>query len=96
MIENTLKRLLQRGGTAIGTMVCDTRNPAIARALAESEGVRGKAVTPFLLRRVSELSGGASLKADLALLINNARVAARLAAALAKDGSQKGEAHVAS
>jgi len=34
MIENKLKRLLQAGGTAIGTMVCDTRNPAIARALA--------------------------------------------------------------
>jgi 2-keto-3-deoxy-L-rhamnonate aldolase RhmA len=33
MIENTLKHLLQTGGTAIGTMVCDTRNPAIARAL---------------------------------------------------------------
>jgi 2-keto-3-deoxy-L-rhamnonate aldolase RhmA len=34
MIENRLKRLLQSGGTAIGTMVCDTRTPAIARALA--------------------------------------------------------------
>lgn len=36
MIENKLKRLLQTGGTAIGTMVCDTRNPAIARALAST------------------------------------------------------------
>ncbi len=34
MIENKLKRLLQSGGTAIGTMICDTRTPAIARALA--------------------------------------------------------------
>ena len=34
MVENTLKRLLNSGGAAIGTMVCDTRNPAIARALA--------------------------------------------------------------
>jgi len=33
MIENKLKHLLQTGGSAIGTMVCDTRNPAIARAL---------------------------------------------------------------
>ena len=33
MIENKLKRLLKSGGTAIGTMVCDTRTPAIARAL---------------------------------------------------------------
>ena len=45
---------------------------AIARALAEAEGVRGKAVTPFLLRRVSELTGGESLQANLALLLNNA------------------------
>jgi 2-keto-3-deoxy-L-rhamnonate aldolase RhmA len=34
MFENRLKRLLQSGGTAIGTMICDTRTPAIARALA--------------------------------------------------------------
>ena len=34
MMENTLKQLLKSGGTAIGTMVCDTRTPAIARALA--------------------------------------------------------------
>jgi 2-keto-3-deoxy-L-rhamnonate aldolase RhmA len=34
MIENSLKRTLQSGGTAIGTMVCDTRTPALARALA--------------------------------------------------------------
>ncbi len=33
MIENQLKKLLKSGGTAIGTMVCDTRNPAIAQAL---------------------------------------------------------------
>lgn len=57
---------------------------AIARALAEAEGVRGKDVTPFLLRRVSDLTGGASLRANLALLMNNARVAARLAVALAR------------
>ncbi len=34
MIENKLKRLLRSGGTAVGTMVCDTRTPAIAQALA--------------------------------------------------------------
>ncbi len=34
MVENTLKRLLSSGGAAIGTMVCDTRTPALARALA--------------------------------------------------------------
>jgi pseudouridine-5'-phosphate glycosidase len=58
---------------------------AIAQALAEAErqGISGPAVTPFLLRRVGELTGGASLRANVALLQNNAAVAARLAVALA-------------
>ena len=49
---------------------------------AETAGVRGAAVTPFLLGRVSELSGGASLQANLALLLQNARIAAQIATAL--------------
>jgi pseudouridine-5'-phosphate glycosidase len=59
---------------------------AIAQALAEAEaqGIRGKAMTPFLLARVSALTGEASLRANLALLENNARVAARIAVALAR------------
>lgn len=57
---------------------------AIATALAESEaqGIKGKAVTPFLLARVSELTGQASLRANVALLLNNARVASAIAVAL--------------
>jgi pseudouridine-5'-phosphate glycosidase len=57
---------------------------AIATALAEAEaqGVRGKAVTPFLLGRVSALTHGESKAANLALLENNARVAAQIAVAL--------------
>ncbi len=55
---------------------------AIAIALSEAEGVRGKAVTPFLLRRVSELTGGESMRANLSLLLNNAHIAAQLAKAL--------------
>jgi len=60
---------------------------AITRALAEAEahGITGKAVTPFLLARVSELTGEASLRANAALLLNNARVAAAVAAALARE-----------
>jgi pseudouridine-5'-phosphate glycosidase len=60
---------------------------AITRALAEAEarGIIGKAVTPFLLARVSELTGEASLRANVALLLNNARVAAAVAAALARE-----------
>lgn len=50
---------------------------------AEREGVRGKAVTPFLLSALSEETGGASLEANLALLLSNARLAAEVAAALA-------------
>ena len=46
---------------------------------AEAQGVRGNAVTPFLLSQVSALSGGESMKANLALLLNNAQVAARIA-----------------
>jgi pseudouridine-5'-phosphate glycosidase len=58
--------------------------PAIATALAEAEaqGIKGKAVTPFLLARVSELTGEASLRANVALLLNNAQVAAAIAVAL--------------
>ncbi len=57
---------------------------AIATALAEAEaqGIKGKAVTPFLLARVSELTGEASLRANVALLLNNARVASAIAVAL--------------
>ncbi len=54
---------------------------AIGRALAEAEaqGITGKAVTPYLLARVSELTGEASLRANVALLLNNARVASAIA-----------------
>jgi pseudouridine-5'-phosphate glycosidase len=54
---------------------------AIQAALQEAgeRGIRGQEVTPFLLQRVSELSGGASLRANLALLRNNARLGAQIA-----------------
>ena len=57
---------------------------AIGRALAEAEaqGITGKAVTPFLLARVSELTGETSLRANVALLLNNARVASAIAVAI--------------
>lgn len=58
---------------------------AIASALQEAnkQGIHGASVTPFLLGRVSELSNGESLKANLALLLNNGRVAAKIAKHLA-------------
>jgi pseudouridine-5'-phosphate glycosidase len=49
---------------------------------AEAERISGKGVTPYLLRRVSELSGERSKKANIALLLNNARLAAQIAQAL--------------
>jgi pseudouridine-5'-phosphate glycosidase len=54
---------------------------AIQKALDEAErkNVSGQAVTPFLLGKVSELSGGASLRVNLELLHKNARVAAEIA-----------------
>ncbi len=58
---------------------------AIAQATQEAaaQGVHGKRVTPFLLKRVAELTGGESRRSNTALLINNARVAGRIAVALA-------------
>jgi pseudouridine-5'-phosphate glycosidase len=57
---------------------------AIQKALAEAEGavIHGAETTPFLLAKVSELTGGHSLRANLALLKNNARVAAQVAKAM--------------
>lgn len=52
---------------------------------ARREGITGKNVTPYLLQRVSDLSGERSKKANIALLLNNARVAARIAQALAAE-----------
>jgi pseudouridine-5'-phosphate glycosidase len=57
----------------------------VARALqnAERQGVRGAALTPFLLGQLSDATGGRSLDANLSLLRANARVAAQIALALA-------------
>lgn len=56
----------------------------IARALkdADMQSITGKAVTPFLLNRMFELTEGRSLTANIALVMNNARLAARIACAL--------------
>ena len=89
-----LRRTLGIGG---GTLVC---NPVpreaeipfervsgwIETALAEARdgGVTGKDVTPFLLSRIAELSDGESLRANIALIRNNARLAACIAVASAE------------
>lgn len=58
---------------------------AIVEAVAEarSRGISGKAITPHLLRRLAEVTGGKSLEANVALLENNTRIAAAIAAAMA-------------
>lgn len=56
---------------------------AEAFAEADAQGIRGKAVTPFLLLRIVELSGGKSLEVNLDIARNNIRVAAEIATALA-------------
>ena len=79
------------GGTLITVPVpleaewpAEEAQAVISQALAdaEREGISGKAVTPYLLQQVSLLSGGRSKKANVALLLNNARLAAQIAGAL--------------
>jgi pseudouridine-5'-phosphate glycosidase len=62
----------------------DAIEAIISQALIEAEAqhIHGAALTPFLLGRVSQLSHGDSLQANLALLRNNARLAAQIAIAL--------------
>ena len=61
-------------------------NGAIDRAVAESveKGIHGKEITPFLLARVAELTGGDSLDSNIQLVYNNARLASRIAKAFAE------------
>jgi len=65
-------------------MAPDEIDSIIAQALGEANGqnVTGKRVTPFLLARIKELTGGRSLATNIALVKHNALVGARLAAAL--------------
>jgi pseudouridine-5'-phosphate glycosidase len=57
-----------------------------ALAAAEREGIRGPAVTPYVLAHVADATGGDAVTANLALAANNASVAAQLAVALAGEG----------
>lgn len=65
--------------------------PVIETAVKEAheKGIRGKEVTPFLLQRIAELTGGKSMRANLALLLNNARLAAKIARTLHRDERQR-------
>ena len=65
----------------------DLHDSALGTALLEAADVSGRDVTPYLLDRMRALTGGASVRANEALLLNNARVAADLAVALAGSSS---------
>ena len=62
----------------------DVMNAFIEQALSEmkAKGVKGKEVTPFLLSRIVELSGGRSLETNVALFLENVRLACSIALAL--------------
>tara|TARA_R110002020_G_scaffold52911_5_gene148379 strand:- start:341 stop:1264 length:924 start_codon:yes stop_codon:yes gene_type:complete len=91
--EQTRRQLGGHGGMLIANPVphedeipADEINRHIEAALeaARAQGIGGKAVTPFLLGEILKLTDGASLKTNIALVLNNARLAARIAVALAE------------
>ena len=69
---------------AAAALSLEMARAAVERATTEAEaaGLHGPAVTPWLLARIAELTDGASLRANTALIENDARVAGRLAAGL--------------
>lgn len=81
------------GGVIVGNPIPDSHSynekeidKVINEALAEAriKGIRGKAVTPFLLAKVKEMTKGKSLVSNIALAKNNAKVAAEIAVEYAK------------
>ena len=66
----------------------DEIDRAIEQALdeAKEKGIHGKETTPFLLARIKDITGGDSLASNIRLVFNNARLAARIAAAYVKEG----------
>jgi pseudouridine-5'-phosphate glycosidase len=69
-------------------LALDAAEQAIEEATreADAQGIQGKAVTPFVLARVTELTEGAARRTNTAFLINNARVGGQIAAALRRVG----------
>jgi pseudouridine-5'-phosphate glycosidase len=66
------------------SMDADVINKAIDEAIEEAnaKGIKGKETTPFLLAKVKDITGGSSLAANIQLVYNNVRLAAKIAADL--------------
>ena len=77
------RQLMPQLGKVQGDGVVKAAVRAALKA-AQAQKIVGKEVTPFLLSKVSELTGGTSLRANLGLLLNNANVASQIARALAR------------
>lgn len=90
-----LLRVQEQLGDSTGTLIVNPipaevalSNEVVEQALdealvaAETDGIGGAAVTPFLLSRLNEITKGGSLEANVALVENNARLAARIAVAM--------------
>lgn len=89
--QRTRKEMGITGGMLVANPVpAEDEIPADAMAVhitaaqteIEAKRISGKAVTPYLLARILDLTGGASLRTNIALVENNARLAARIAVAL--------------
>ncbi len=65
-------------------------NEAIDRAIKEADerGIKGKDITPFLLDKIQKITGGDSLASNIELVLNNARLASKIAVELSKLGKQ--------
>lgn len=78
LIANPILKKYQMKFSAINKAVED------AIQLAEKKGIQGKEITPFLLSKIVKLTKGKSLEANIQLVYNNAKLAAKLAVALCK------------
>lgn len=90
-IFHTKREMGLKGGILVGNPIPEeysmdkaTIDDAIERALAEADaqGIHGKDTTPFLLAKVSELTGGDSLESNIRLVYNNVALGAQVATAL--------------
>ena len=101
-IADFLEKKWRFAGLAGGVLVAnpipetDSMNPDVmektiadALRLAAEKGISGKETTPFLLQKIHQISGGESLESNIALVLNNARLAAEIAIEFCKKAAQK-------